>query len=152
MESVGFLPAPDDVHSSTILSLFGILSTNDSEEEEECHFCFEAVKKNEFFVMQTSCCKKLVHCNCFRTWASLSIPNGSDETVRCAYCRSPFSDKELCFLCLKTKTNNEQFAKTSCCRITLHAECVQNLKHIVSYLSNEFVLECGHCWCLWLNV
>ena len=45
METVGVLPAPEDIHSSTILSLFGILTENVSEEEEECHFCFEAIKK-----------------------------------------------------------------------------------------------------------
>ncbi len=44
MESVEVLPAPEDILSSTILSLFGILSKlskNVPEEEEECHFCFE---------------------------------------------------------------------------------------------------------------
>jgi hypothetical protein len=111
MESVGVLPAPEDILSSNILSLFGILSNDAPEEEEECHFCFEVIKVKDLFAMKTPCCQHFAHSSCFKTWAYSSALNTSDESVRCAYCRTLYPHEEFCFLCLARKKDNETLLK-----------------------------------------
>ncbi len=126
MESVGVLPAPEDILSSNILSLFGILSKDLPQEEEECHFCFEVITDKELFVMKTPCCRHIAHSSCFKTWAYASALNTSDESVRCAYSRTLYPHEEFCFLCL-ARMDNETLLKTSCCFTTVHKKCLEDL-------------------------
>ena len=93
MESVGVLPAPEDIVPSTILSLFGILYKNVPKEEEKCHFCFEVMTDKELFVMKTSCCSHIGHRSCFKTWVYTTAFNTSDGSVCCAYCRTLYQEK-----------------------------------------------------------
>ena len=100
MEHIGTLPETNDVLSPTITPLFGILSPP-AEKEEECHFCMEKITKGQFLVFNLPCCRHYAHTKCFKTWASLSH---KESTVRCAYCRTIYPYKDVCFLCLQEYT------------------------------------------------
>lgn len=147
MESIGVLPQPSCSLSTTIISLFGILSTNrewdDDEEdtikEEDCNFCLMVAKDNELFSMKTPCCEHYVHCECLKKWTMTSV-NIDDSTVRCACCRTVYLDNEFCFLCLKKKADAEHLMETNCCRSTVHTTCIENLRTVLSLLSFEATL------------
>ena len=109
MEHVGTLTEADDVLSSTIISLFGLLSPP-AEQEETCHFCFETITKGQFMVLKLPCCGHLTHAGCFKTWASTSE---KDSVVHCAYCRTVYPYEDTCFLCLQEYT--EKLNCTKCC-------------------------------------
>jgi hypothetical protein len=50
------------------------------------------------------------HCKCFQMWA-VQYNGTAIGTVRCGYCRTPFPEKELCFLCLKNKEKGQDYIK-----------------------------------------
>ncbi len=103
MECIGVLPAPEDVMSTTIVPVFGILAEN-TNEPGQCYFCFGQIDGEELLAMTMECCHQKAHCQCFRMWAT-QYDGTSVGTVWCGYCRTLFPDKELCYLCLKKKEN-----------------------------------------------
>ncbi|CAB4043261.1 Hypothetical predicted protein, partial [Paramuricea clavata] len=112
MECVGVLSAPEDVISPANIPLFGILAENTAE-PGQCYFCFEQIDENELLAMTMHCCQQKAHCRCLQMWATHYI--GTDiETVRCGYCRAPFPDKELCYLCLQNKITGQELKETRC--------------------------------------
>ena len=150
MESIGVLPAPDLIIMGSPIQLFGLLSQSKTETEEECHFCLESVKNEMLFTADTACCHQAIHCRCFEIWSYTSLTN--NMVTRCAYCKANCSYP--CFLCLENITQNQQNPKTVCCHTTLHDECVEDLKYILSVLPGDVLLECGHlgCGCIWTHI
>jgi hypothetical protein len=54
MESIGVLLSPECSLSSKIASLFGLLSTVEGTEKEDCHFCLENINPNvQRFIIKT---------------------------------------------------------------------------------------------------
>ncbi|CAB3995022.1 Hypothetical predicted protein [Paramuricea clavata] len=153
MEYVGVLPAPEDVIPPANIPLFGILAENTAE-PGQCYFCFEEINGNELLAMTMHCCQQKAHCRCLQMWATHYI--GTDiETVRCGYCRAPFPDKELCYLCLQNKITGQELKKTRCCQTTIHKKCTEILNEILANLTFDFSLECGEltfCGCVWHNL
>ena len=47
------------------------------------------------------------------------------------------------FFVFGKKNDNEQLMITSCCHVTMHAECIMLLRSVLSRLSFDVVLECG---------
>ena len=153
MESIGVLPEPDTVITGSRIELFGLLSQSKIETEQECHFCMEPVNNEMLYTTDTACCHQAIHCRCFETWAFTSIAFTNDLVIRCAYCRANYTYP--CFLCLEDVTQSPQNPKTMCSHTTVHDECVQDLKYILSILSeDDFYLECGYlgCGCIWTKV
>jgi hypothetical protein len=114
MECIGILPAPEDViQTSTFIW--------NTAEPGQCYFCFGQMDGEELLAMTVQCCQQKAHCRCFQMWAAQY--NGTAiGTVRCGYCRTPFSDKELCYLCLQNKNNGQELNKTRCCQTTIHKD------------------------------
>ena len=147
MEWIGILLKPEDGFTDNKIPLFGLLSRS-NKDQENCHFCLESIKKDQILTMETPCCKHVAHCECFATWITSSLTN---QTVKCAYCRTAFPD--VCFMCLKPKNPEDGIIKTYCCQSTLHKQCIKDLQYIVSQLSFDLRIECGQpfCWRLWKN-
>ena len=108
MESIGILPEPDALLSTTIIPLFGILSSP-AATDEDYHFCLEKITKGQFCILKLPCCGHQVHTECFKTWAI-----SPQSRVRCAYCRTRHVYKDKCFLCLD-KINYQKTSYTNCC-------------------------------------
>lgn len=100
MEHIGTLPNENEVLLPAIIPLFGILCPSTASKDEKCHFCKEKITKRQFLLMKSPCCRHLVHAECFKTCSS-AFHTGSN--VRCAYCRTPYTHEEACFLCLHEK-------------------------------------------------
>ena len=152
MEHVGTLPRPNDVLSTTVIPLFGLLSSVAVDKDEECHFCLETITKRQLLAILLPCCKHYVHAECFKTWATTSQ---SESIVRCAYCRTVYPYEDKCFLCLHPVNDNENLSFTNCCQTKIHRECKQELKELIILLTFDRVLECGqlvNCNSLWINV
>ena len=94
MEHSGVLPDENQVLSTAIIPLFGILCPRASE-DKECYFCMEKITKGPFIVMKSPCCGDLVHTEFFKTWVSTSHVGSN---VHLAYCRTPYPYEEVCFL------------------------------------------------------
>ena len=151
MEKIGVLPEPEDWMYRTIISLFGILSEN-KEDQGQCYFCYEDIKRNEQKAMNMCCCHQKAHTKCFREWAARSTTPG---TVKCGYCRTIFPDKELCWLCLERKVDTEELQKTRCCETEVHKKCVETVRETFEQLTFNFTIECGeitYCGCLWHSI
>jgi hypothetical protein len=148
MESIGVLLSPECSLSSKIASLFGLLSTVEGTEKEDCHFCLENINPNvQRFIIKTPCCGHLVQTKCFQMWTMTSA-DIEDEMARCAYCRMVYRDTRFCFLCLKIK-DGEQFMATRCCHSTVHTSCAQELRVLLTCIDGDVTLECGKAtWCL----
>ena len=150
MECIEVLPAPEDVIHPTIIPLFGILMENTAE-PGQCYFCFRQIDGKELLAMTMQCCQQKAHCRCFQMWA-VQYNGTAIGTVRCGYCRTPFPDKELCYLCFQNKNNGQELNKTWCCQTTIHKDCTEILKETLTKLTFEFSLECGEltfCECIW---
>ena len=148
MERVGILPEPDAVLSTTIIGLFGILSST-AKTDEECHFCLEKITKGQFCILKLPCCGHQVHTDCFKIWATSPQPK-----VRCAYCRTKYIYEDNCFLCLN-KISDEKISYTNCCHSKIHTKCATELTELVTLLTFEHSLECGqlsNCNCIWVHV
>ena len=153
MAHIGTLPDENQVLSPAIIPLFGILCPSASE-DKECYFCMEKITKGQFFVMKSPCCGPLSHTECFKTWGSTSHVYSNQANVHCAYCQTPYPYKEICFLCLQEK-KNEDPSCTNCCHTKLHWPCATDLLDLVSSLTFDYTLECGeltYCNSLWLEV
>ena len=135
MGSIGVLPGPATLITGFRNELFGLLSQSKIEAEEECHFCMEPVRNEMLYTTDTACCHKAIHCGCFETWAYTSTAFTNNPFVRCAYCRANYTYP--CFLCLEDVTQSPQNPKTMCCHAIVHDECVQDLKYILSILSED---------------
>ena len=90
MEHVETIPETNDILSSTIITLFGILSPPC--EKEECHFCLETITKGQFMVFKLPCCRHYPHTECFKTWASSSH---TESTVHCAYWKTRYQYEDM---------------------------------------------------------
>ena len=122
------------------IPLFGIFSSGNAEEasvQEECHFCLDNVWDNDLYIMSTSCCHYLVHCQCFQRWLQMNHST-------CAYCRTPFNVYDYCFICLKKRTENHLLRRTTCCGAVIDPECLQNLGHLMATLPAMAGFRCGH--------
>ena len=151
MEKIGVLPEPEDEMYTTIIPLFGILTEN-KDEKGRCYFCYEDIEINEMLAMTMDCCRQRAHPECFRQWAARSTTPG---TVRCGHCRTAFPDKELCWLCLEKKNEDEELQETDCCGTHVHKKCVDTVKETLKRLTYNFSIECGeitHCGCLWHSI
>ena len=149
MEHIGTLPETEDILSPTIIPLFGILCPP-AKKEEECHFCLEKITKGQFLVLKLPCCGHYPYTECFKTWASLSH---KESAVCCTYCRTTYPYEDTCFLCLQEYT--EKLNCTMCCHTKVHTECTADLPNLLSLLTYDYSLECGHlvgCSCLWIAV
>ena len=152
MEHIATLPETNKTLSPTIIPLFGLLTSVPVEKKEDCHICFETIRKGQLMVIQLPCCNHYVHADCFKTWASTSH---TESVVRCAYCRSIYHYEDKCFLCLSTIHDNENLTCTNCCHSKIHSECAKELNELVTLLTFEHSLECGHivhCYSLWIDV
>ena len=146
MDHVGTLPETNDVLSSTIITLFGILSP--PAKKEVCYFCLETIAKGQFLVFKLPCCGHYTHPECFRTWAS-----HTESTVHCVYCRTIYQYEDTCFLCLQEYT--EKLSCTTCCHTKVHSECSRDLAALLSLVTYDHTLECGQlsdCNRLWVHI
>ena len=152
MESIGVLPEPNLVITGSPIQLFGLLSQSKTETEQECHFCMEPVNNEMLCTADKACCHQAIHCRCFDIWSYTSFILTNSMITLCAYCRANYTYP--CFLCLEDIIQNQQNPKTVCCHTAVHDECVQDLKYILSVLSGDVLLECGHlrCGCIWTNI
>ena len=137
MEHIGTLAETKDVLSPSIIPLFGILSPP-AEKDEDCHICYEKITKGQMLVFKLPCCNHYVHTECFKTWASMSH---TESIVRCAYCRTPYTYEDKCFLCLQE--NTERTSCTNCCHTTLHFTCSIDLEDLATLLTFNHSFECG---------
>ena len=121
------------------IPLFGILTSVEAAEwlnEEECHYCLEAVQNNDVYILTTPCCRHLVHCSCFKKW----IKNHSS----CSYCRAEMKIRNFYLLCLHEATEDEQVRKTVCCGALVHRIFLENLKGLLSQLPHMTGYRCRH--------
>ena len=88
MDHIGILPEPDAVLPTTVIPLFGLLANPKLREDEECHIFLEKISKLVAFIVETPCCGRLAHTECFQTWAESTL---NATTIRCAYHRSVYN-------------------------------------------------------------
>ena len=138
--------SPQDAYPDDIVPLFGILSKS-IKEKENCQFCLNEITKNEIHTMDTPCCNRAVHCNCFDQWKHMRLSKRRNKyTTPCANCRAPIPEPRHCFLCLDSKTDQLCEIMT-CCNTSVHSSCLKDTIHFPK-LSNYVFFECGFCSCI----
>ena len=136
MEHIGTLAETNDVLSPTTIPLFGILSP--PAEQEECHFCLEAITKRTVYGIQIAVLRTQRSHRMFQDMG-IAFSYRINSTLRLL--QNHLSIRRH-MLPLPGKIHRET-QLYMCCHTKVRTECTADLAVLLSLLTYEHTLECG---------